>query len=135
MNTLNGKSESLRGQQMNRKVIVVTGAAGFLGSAITVDLARHYRVVALDRRKPSGDLLDSAPGAVWYQADIADPGAVASIFRRTKGSLGRIDFVLHFAAFYHFGTRWHVEYERTNVGGTRNRLRSNGRYSYYATSS
>jgi nucleoside-diphosphate-sugar epimerase len=38
---------------MNQKVIIVTGAAGFLGSAITVDLSRDHKIVAIDRRKPT----------------------------------------------------------------------------------
>ncbi len=109
---------------MNQNVIVITGAAGFLGSAIAVDLSRGHQVVALDRRKPTGDLLASTPGTTWHQADIADADAVAAIFRRTKGSFGRIDFLVHFAAFYHFGTDWHREYERTNLQGTSNVLRS-----------
>ncbi len=109
---------------MNQNVIIITGAAGFLGSAIAVDLSRGHKVVALDRRQPTGDLLDAAPGTIWHQVDIADADAVDSIFGRTKDSLGRIDFVVHFAAFYHFGTDWHPEYERTNVQGTSNLLRS-----------
>ncbi len=103
---------------MNRQVIVITGAAGFLGSATTVDLARDHRVVALDRRTPSRALLAAAPDATWWRVDIADAAALASIFERTRETLGRIDFVVHFAAYYHFGTARHREYDRTNIRGT-----------------
>lgn len=55
-------------------MIMVTGAAGFLGSAVTVDLCRDCKVVAIDRRTPTGDLLRCAPGARGSRADIADAG-------------------------------------------------------------
>jgi nucleoside-diphosphate-sugar epimerase len=109
---------------MSQQVIMVTGAAGFLGSAITVDLARDHKVIALDWRKPSSTLLDSAPDAVWHEADVADADAVTSVFERTRKSLGRVDFVVHLAAFYHFGRDRRREYETTNVRGTAHVLRA-----------
>jgi len=108
---------------MSSQVVLITGASGFLGSATTVDLVRNHKVIALDRRKPSRALMDAAPDAVWWQTDIADASAMDSVFARMKQTLGRIDFVVHFAAFYHFGTTWHRDYERTNVRGTENVLR------------
>lgn len=107
---------------MRHRVIVVTGAAGFLGSAVVVDLARRDSVVAVDRRTPSRALLRAAPGVTWHQADIADKTALASLFAETTRRFSRVDLVLHFAAFYHFGSDWHVEYDRTNIGGTSNVL-------------
>ena len=109
---------------MNRQVVIVTGAAGFLGSAITVDLCADHTVIALDRRRPSEALLAAAPEATWHRVDIAEADAVERVFREAKASLGRVDLVVHFAAFYHFGTDWLDEYQRTNVGGTSNVLRS-----------
>ncbi|MGO9114625.1 MAG: NAD-dependent epimerase/dehydratase family protein [Thermoguttaceae bacterium] len=109
---------------VKQTVIVITGAAGFLGSALTVDLSREYCVVAIDRRKPSADLLTAASQTHWHQVDIADSEALARTFQHARQSLGRVDFVLHFAAFYHFGTDWKAEYDRTNLDGTLNVLRS-----------
>ncbi len=109
---------------MNQKVIVITGAAGFLGSALTVDLSRDHCVVAIDRRKPSDVLLAAAGRTQWHQVDIADSEALARAFQDAGQSLGRVDVVLHFAAFYHFGADWKTEYDRTNLKGTRNVLRS-----------
>jgi nucleoside-diphosphate-sugar epimerase len=108
----------------HHQVVIITGAAGFLGSAITVDLAHHYQVVAIDRREPTEILAAVAPGVIWQQVDIADENALADAFKKARQLLGRIDFVVHLAAFYHFGLDWHPEYERTNLRGTANVLRS-----------
>jgi len=105
-------------------VVIVTGAAGFLGSVITVDLAHHYQVVAIDRRVPTAALVAAAPSVTWKQVDIFDESALTDIFKNAIQWFGRIDFVVHLAAFYHFGSDWHPEYERTNLQGTANVLRS-----------
>ncbi len=105
---------------MQHHIIVVTGAAGFLGSALTVDLSRDNFVVAIDRRDPGRALLDAAPRARWQRVDISEKAAISDAFENTKREHGRIDFVVHLAAFYHFDLDWHPEYERTNVGGTAN---------------
>ena len=112
---------------MNRKVVIITGAAGFLGSAVAVDLSRDHTVVAIDRREPSESLLAAAPDVVWHRADIAEPEAVEAIFRQTVAFVGRVDLVVHFAAFYHFGMDWREEYERTNVQGTSHVIQSSVR--------
>ena len=102
----------------NERVVIVTGAAGFLGSAVTLELARNAAVIAIDRRAPSAALLEATPHVNWHQVDIADRDTLADVFQSTKRRLGRIDFVLHLAAFYHFGLDRHPEYQRTNVDGT-----------------
>lgn len=98
---------------------IVTGAAGFLGSALTVALAGRGRVIAIDRRAPSAALRASAPEAEWHMADVADAERLKRIFAGTRGS--PCD-VLHFAAFYHFGADDRPEYAETNLRGTQNVL-------------
>src|SRR5208337_3130772 len=105
------------GLEVNQKVILITGAAGFLGSALTVDLSRDHYVVAIDRRKPSADLLTAAPQTRWHQVDIADSDALAHTFQHATQSLGRVDVVLHFAAFYHFVSNWKPELVGPTLGG------------------
>ena len=102
----------------NHKVIVITGAAGFIGSALTVDLAADHAVIAIDRREPSQALLDAAPSVIWRQIDIGDETALDTVFKDAARRFDRIDCVLHFAAFYHFGNNWRPEYQRTNIDGT-----------------
>jgi len=99
--------------------ILLTGATGFLGSAIMVDLAGDHRVLGVARRPPSAALHQASAGACWEQADIADAEAVRRMFAAARERLGTVDLVLHFAAFYHYGREWRAEYQRVNVEGTR----------------
>jgi len=109
---------------MDQKVLLITGAAGFLGSAITVELSREHTVIAVDVREPSEALRRAAPGVAWEQLDIADSESVTALFRALQGTHRRLDFLIHLAAFYHFGGDWRPQYERTNVQGTANLLRA-----------
>ncbi len=109
---------------MARDVLILTGAAGFLGSAIASSLSREYQLTAVDIREPGAALLAATPEVNWKQLDIAEQEAVASAFERVRREHGRVDVVIHFAAFYHVGTDWRVECERTNVRGTANVLRA-----------
>lgn len=103
---------------MQNRVIMITGAAGFLAAAVTVDLARHHSIVAIDRRLPSSALIKAAPSVTWRRVDIAHRDSLAGVFRETKERFARIDLVIHFAAFYHSGLGWRREYQQTNVLGT-----------------
>lgn len=103
---------------MGAKSLIVTGAAGFLGSRIAVELARDHAITALDFREPSTALRTAAPAVRWERVDIAEPTSVLSAFKRHRDSLGPPACVLHLAAFWHFGGDRHPEYDRTNVRGT-----------------
>jgi nucleoside-diphosphate-sugar epimerase len=87
-----------------------------------VDLARDHHIIAIDRREPALSLCEAAPTARWEIRDISDQTALLDTLGAAKAEFGRIDFVLHFAAFYHFGTDWQKEYQSTNIDGTANVL-------------
>ena len=105
---------------MARKVIVITGAAGFIGSSLVIDLSKDHHVIGLDKRNPSDALIKVAPGVAWMELDISDVSKVNLIFQQVIDNYGKIDFVIHLAAYYHFGTDWKDEYENTNIKGTEN---------------
>jgi len=87
---------------MTKPIVIITGASGFLGSAVCIDLALNFTVVAVDRREPSLLLKKAGPQVIWHIVDIADNQAISNIFAQTKDSFGQIDFVIHFAAYYDF---------------------------------
>ena len=103
---------------MTKPIVVITGASGFIGSAVCVDLVKDFMVISIDSREPTEQLRRAAPQAIWYIIDIADNQAISKLFAQTKSDFGRIDFVIHLAAYYDFGTDWVPEYQRTNVDGT-----------------
>jgi nucleoside-diphosphate-sugar epimerase len=77
----------------NLKRILITGAAGQIGSELTPALRERYgadNVVAADRVKPSAALLDSGP----YEAlDVCQCDRIAAVIKKHN-----IDTVVHLAA-------------------------------------
>ena len=107
---------------MTKPIVIITGASGFLGSALCVYLAKDFTVIAIDRREPSEQLRKDAPQTIWHILDIADLQTISEVMAQTSSDFGQIDFVIHLAAYYDFGNDWGEEYQRTNVNGTANVL-------------
>ncbi|WP_299941932.1 dTDP-glucose 4,6-dehydratase [uncultured Nitratireductor sp.] len=83
--------------------ILVTGGAGFIGSAVCRLLARNeqVRVVNVDKLTYAGNLeslqaISNLPNYVHYNADVCDDVAILDILRREE-----IDIVMHLAAESH----------------------------------
>jgi len=55
--------------------ILVTGAAGFIGSAICGRLAAGHKVIEVDITS----LADGALNIVWEQADLSDSDSVTAV--------------------------------------------------------
>lgn len=94
--------------------VLVTGAAGFMGSHVTDELVqRGYRVVALDDL--SGGFRDNVnPSAEFVVGSVTDVALVRGLFERC-----RFDYVFHLAAYAaeglsHFIRRFN--YENNLVG-------------------
>ncbi|WP_328910727.1 UDP-glucose 4-epimerase GalE [Streptomyces sp. NBC_00234] len=109
--------------------ILVTGAAGFIGSHACVELLDHgYELIAVDDYSNSGpevfarveEIAGRFVGAV-YELDIRDRRSLSAVFDRHA-----VDAVMHFAGRKAVGesTRMPVEYYDTNVGGTTSLLRT-----------
>jgi nucleoside-diphosphate-sugar epimerase len=101
------------------RTVVITGSSGYLGSALCADLDCDHRVVGIDLRPPSPALRQAAPRAAWENVDISNAETVSGALQRIVHSHRRIDFVIHFAAYYHYGRGWRREYDLHNILGTR----------------
>jgi nucleoside-diphosphate-sugar epimerase len=101
-------------------VILITGAVGFIGSSLVIALFKDHSVVGIDKRKPSDALITATPGVKWIEFDISNASKLQLIFQQVVQDFGKIDYVIHLAAYYHFGNDWQEEYENTNIKGTEN---------------
>ena len=68
---------------------------------------------------PSGKQPPERHGKTWISPMPKPPQA---LFERIAQTHGQIDFVIHFAAYYHYGRHWRREYDLHNIQGTRNVL-------------
>ncbi|HBX9997356.1 TPA: NAD-dependent epimerase/dehydratase family protein, partial [Klebsiella variicola] len=85
------------------RTILVTGGAGFIGSAVVREIIQHTadRVVVVDKLTYAGNLMSLAPVAqdarfAFEQVDICDRGELDRIFRQHQP-----DTVMHLAAESH----------------------------------
>jgi dihydroflavonol-4-reductase len=95
--------------------VVVTGASGFIGSAVArAAQAGGAHVVAMT--EPGADCRNlAAVDAERVEADLRDPDAV-------RAACAGARFVFHLAAIYRFWARDPRVFYDVNVGGTRNVL-------------
>lgn len=105
----------------DKRRILVTGGAGFIGSAVCRQLVRggHY-VLNVDKLTYAGNLdslkaIEANPDYAFLQADICDEGAL-----RDAMAAHRIDAVMHLAAESHVDRSIDGpgEFVETNVVGT-----------------
>ncbi len=102
--------------QQHRPAILITGAAGNLGSSLTRALKKKYRVIGLDIN--SSDEADDS-----YQFDLTSPHSVRGTMNNIAGRQGRdIAAVVHLAAYFDFSGKDSPAYQAVNVEGTRNLL-------------
>jgi nucleoside-diphosphate-sugar epimerase len=100
----------------SRPLVVVLGASGFIGSAVTRELARRQVRLRLVARKPVPVPIHRIAEVQTLTADLTKPGEMA---RCVAGA----DAVLHLVAHLGGGSGWRVEdgddtAERVNVGLT-----------------
>jgi nucleoside-diphosphate-sugar epimerase len=97
----------------SKPLVVVTGAAGLVGSALVDALTPRYRTVGLDRSKPDNDLMD------WIECDLTSDSSTAGAFQEIERRHGRsIASLVHLAAYYDFSGEPSPLYRTLTVDGT-----------------
>jgi UDP-glucose 4-epimerase len=74
--------------------VLVTGGAGYIGSATVTELLRHRHQVVVFDNLSQGHRAAVPPEATFIQGDLADHAALAALFRAHP----HIDAILHFAS-------------------------------------
>jgi nucleoside-diphosphate-sugar epimerase len=96
-----------------KPLVVITGAAGDVGSALAEALGHDYTLVGLDRpgKKASIPLIP---------VDLTSRESVEQALAQLRSRYGaRIASVIHLAAYFDFTGEESPLYEKVNVGGTR----------------
>lgn len=102
-----------------QELILITGASGFIGSALIRRLAGRYRLVGLTRK---GKAPAPAEGLVF---DLGSGASVRRALEQVDVRYGRrIAAVIHLAAYYDLSGRPSPKYREITVRGTERLLRA-----------
>lgn len=93
---------------LNNQVAIVTGSAHRVGRAIALALAKegvhivvHYNSAASDVvRDTMQDIRSLGVDAITVQANLAQPGGVATLFEAVAGHFGRLDILINSASVF-----------------------------------
>lgn len=101
-----------------KPIVLITGAAGNIGSSLAKALRDDYHVIGLDRP-------DSKADFTLIEADLTDGESVERAMADVRQRFGkRIASVVHLAAYFDFTGEENPLYEKLNVEGTRRLLRA-----------
>lgn len=103
-----------------KNTVIITGAVGFMGRALTARLVQRWDVVGLDISAPKS----MPPNATFSQVDLSSDDSVRqalrSICRRHGTSIAS---VVHLAAYFDLTGEPNPKYDEITVGGTERLLR------------
>ena len=106
---------------LNKPIVVVTGATGFIGTRLISKLVPEFHVVAFDRPGPP----HPPPTAECVDFDITSDDSVRAAVAMVRARHGEcVAAAIHLAAFYDFSGVPSANYERINVRGTERLVRA-----------
>ena len=101
-----------------KPIVLITGAAGNIGTSLAGRLADGYRIVGLDRPKTKADF-------PLIHADLSKDESVENAIAEFRDKFGdRIASVVHLAAYFDFSGEENPLYQSINVEGTRRLLKA-----------
>ncbi|TFY97462.1 vitamin K epoxide reductase family protein [Ramlibacter rhizophilus] len=101
-----------------KPLVLITGAAGDIGSTLAEALGQDYTVVGLDRAGKSA-------AVPLFEVDLGSEASVREALRQLRERHGsRIASVIHLAAYFDFTGEDKPLYDKVNVQGTRALLRA-----------
>lgn len=101
-----------------KPLVLITGAAGDIGSSLAQALAHGYTVVGLDRAGKTASI-------PLIEVDLGAEDSIRKALQEVRQRHGaRIACVIHLAAYFDFTGEDNPLYERVNVQGTRALLRA-----------
>jgi nucleoside-diphosphate-sugar epimerase len=114
-------SQSEKGaRNSGKKVVIVTGSSGLIGTKIIQRLAKNFRVIGLDRTGHPFPPREAE--CVCY--NITSEDSIRAAMERVRYGYGsKIASVIHLAAYYDFSGEPSPLYEKITVNGTQNLLR------------
>lgn len=93
---------------LHGKIALVTGGARRVGRAIAnsladagADIALHFGRSQADAERTADELRALGARVELFQADLADPAAIADMFAQIAVRFGRLDVLVNNAAVYH----------------------------------
>lgn len=102
----------------NKPFILITGAGGFIGSALVEHLSDSYHLIGLDRSAS-----ESNDNFTSLSCDLTDEEAIRQALAKVRKLTGRLAAVIHLAAYFDFTGEDHPLYQKLNVDGTRKLIR------------
>lgn len=106
-------------QHQQHAPIVITGAAGLIGSRLVKSLQGEYPIVGLDVMQRDQEF----PEVDWIRCDLTDENTVQQALTQVRDRHGhRLSSVIHLAAYYDFSGEPSPLYEQLTVEGTRRLL-------------
>ncbi len=96
-----------------KRVILITGATGFLGRYLIDELKKDYDIIAVGRNEKVGKALNSE-GCRFYKVDFSNKNQLESVFEDEH-----IDYIIHAGALSSAWGKWE-DFYKSNVAGTKN---------------